>query len=70
MSLTEAIGGAGLAVYAEAALILFFAAFVAVAIQVMRKIETKALDERSQLPFGQDDEIITARGTPEAKRDV
>ena len=61
MSLTETVGAAGLSVYAEAALVLFFAAFVAVAIRLTRKQCEGDLREQSALPFdGSEDEFVSA----------
>ena len=63
MSLTETVGAAGLSMYAEAALILFFAAFVAVAVRLTRKQSEGDLLEQSALPFdGSEDEGV--RVTP------
>jgi hypothetical protein len=69
MSLTETVGAAGLSMYAEAALVLFFAAFVAVAIRLSRKQSENDLLEQSVLPFdGSEDEpvVVTARDRTEA----
>ena len=67
MSLTETVGAAGLSMYAEAALVLFFAAFVAVAIRLTRKQSENDLREQSVLPFdGSEDEPATARDPSEA----
>jgi hypothetical protein len=72
MSLTETVGAAGLSMYAEAALVLFFAAFVAVAIRLTRKQSEGDLLEQSVLPFdGSEDEPdrVTARARTEAITD-
>jgi len=72
MSLSETVASAGLAIYAEAALVLFFAAFLAVVFQVTRK--HAALNHRHDgaLPLDDGcavhDDEITARETPEAIR--
>jgi hypothetical protein len=69
MSLTETVGAAGLSMYAEAALILFFAAFVAVAVRLTRKQSEGELREQSALPFDDsEDEPVrtTARDRSEA----
>ena len=68
MSLSETVSAAGLAVYAEAALVLFFAAFVVVLIQVARKHAAASFDYESALPLDDAEERSTARETPEAIR--
>ena len=54
MKLSEIMSHAGLARYAEIALILFLLAFVAVVIAIFRPGSKRAMDEASRLPF--DDE--------------
>jgi hypothetical protein len=68
MSLTETVGAAGLAMYAEAALVLFFIAFAAVAIRLTRKQSESDLLEQSVLPFdgSEDERIVTASDRTEA----
>lgn len=72
MSLSETVSAAGLAFYAEAALVLFFAAFLVVVFQVTTK--RAAADHRlhGALPLDEGhaahDDEITARETPEAMR--
>jgi hypothetical protein len=69
MSLSETMSAAGLAVYAEAALVLFFAAFVVVLIQVARKHSSESFSHESTLPFDDAEDAhgrSTARETPEA----
>lgn len=71
MSLSETVGAAGLSIYAEAALLLFFAAFVGVLIQVLSKRSAGALDEVSTLPLDDtvDHSVLpTARKASEASR--
>jgi hypothetical protein len=51
MSLSETVSAAGLAVYAEAGLVLFFAAFVAILLQVLSKRTAADLHAASALPF-------------------
>ena len=61
MSLTETVGAAALSVYAEAALVLFFAAFIAVVIRLVRKDEQNTLQAQSVLPFdGSEDDRTEA----------
>lgn len=69
MSLTETVGAAGLSMYAEAALVLFFAAFVAVALRLGRKQSEGDLMEQSALPFDGSEEEgapVTTRERTEA----
>jgi len=71
MSLSESIGAAGLSFYAEVALVLFFAVFVAVTIQLMRKHGASSLRELSALPlegFEESGDCVTAHDSPEALR--
>jgi hypothetical protein len=73
MSLTETVGAAGLSIYAEAALVLFFAAFIAVAVRLTRKQTQGDLLEQSVLPFdGSEDEPfrLTAQGARRQSRDA
>jgi hypothetical protein len=53
MKLSDIVSAAsGLAVYAEVALVLFFAAFVTVLVQVASKRRAKDWEEASALPLG------------------
>ena len=73
MSLTETVSASGLAIYAEAALVLFFIAFLAVVIQVTRKGAREFLEHDSRLPLDDADERrgrSTDPATPEAIRHV
>jgi cbb3-type cytochrome oxidase subunit 3 len=73
MSLSETVGSAGLAVYAEAALVLFLIAFIAVVVQVTRKAAREMFEHDSMLPLDDADEPAertTAHDTPEAIRHV
>jgi len=73
MSLSETVSAAGLALYAEAALVLFFIAFLAVVIQVTRKGAREILEYDSTLPLDDADERrvrSTDPATPEAIRHV
>jgi hypothetical protein len=60
MSLTETVGAAALSVYAEAALVLFLAAFVAVIVRLARKDDQNTLQEQSVLPFDSEDDRTEA----------
>jgi hypothetical protein len=71
MSLSETVSAAGLAVYAEAALVLFFIVFLSVVIQVTRKWTAEAFRHESRLPLDECERNdqqgrATARETPEA----
>jgi cbb3-type cytochrome oxidase subunit 3 len=51
MRLTDIMSNAGLAVYAELGLVLFLAAFVAIAIRLFRPSDKRRHDEAAHLPF-------------------
>jgi len=69
MSLNETVGAAGLSIYAEAALVLFFAAFIAVAVRLMRKQGERDLLEQSVLPFdGSEDEPVLSTALKRTER--
>jgi cbb3-type cytochrome oxidase subunit 3 len=73
MSLSDTVGASGLAIYAEAALVLFLVAFLAVVIQVTRKGAREIFEHDSTLPLDDADERSsrsTAQETPEAIRHV
>lgn len=59
-SLADAVSGAGLEQYAEVALLIFFAVFVAVTLRVLAA-NKDSLDRASTLPFS-DEERDGARG--------
>ncbi len=67
MSLSETVGAAGLAFYAEAALLLFFAAFIAVTIWLVRKQSNRDLLEQSVLPFDGSEEAVQITAHDEAE---
>jgi cbb3-type cytochrome oxidase subunit 3 len=54
MKLSDVMSHAGLAVYAEVALILFFLAFVVVVVRVLRWSNREELDHVSHLPLDDD----------------
>lgn len=56
MKLSDIMGNAGLAGYAEVALILFFVAFVAVVIRTLAWSNREELDHVSHLPLDDDGE--------------
>jgi len=64
MSLGDVVGHAGLAGYAEVALILFVAAFLAIAVWTLLPRRKQEFDEASRLPL--DDERMGPAG-PGAK---
>jgi hypothetical protein len=71
MSLSETVSSAGLAFWAEAALVLFFVAFGVVLMEVLRKRTPESLRHESSLPLKDDDRpsrTTTVRATPEAIR--
>ncbi len=54
MKLSDIMGHAGLSAYAEIALILFLAAFVAVLVRTFRSSDRAELDRVSRLPLEDD----------------
>jgi cbb3-type cytochrome oxidase subunit 3 len=61
MRLSDVVGGAGLSVYAEIALLIFFVVFVAVVMRVF--FTTRAgMDQAARLPF--DDEAPSPSSAP------
>jgi len=65
MSLSDVMAGAGLAGFAEIALVLFLVAFVGVVVQVASRRHRGAFQAESVLPFDDD----TVREAPEASSD-
>lgn len=51
MTLSDIMAHAGLAVYAEVALVLFLAVFAAVAVRTLLPSRREALDADARLPF-------------------
>ena len=63
MSLTEIMSGAGLSRYAEAALLLFFFAFLVILWQIFRPSRKQALDRAARLPLDDDSvRTLSTRG--------
>jgi len=62
MKLSEIMSHAGLARYAEIALILFLLAFVAVVIAIFRPGAKREMDEASRLPFDDDSALKPRNG--------
>jgi len=60
MDLTTLMSHAGLAGYAEVALILFFFVFVGIAIRVFRPSRRTELEEMGRMPL-EDDRAVTPR---------
>ncbi len=60
MKLSDVVAGAGLAAYAEIALILFLLAFVAVCVAILWPRQDRRFDAASRLPL---DDDPTARPT-------
>lgn len=54
MKLSDVVGHAGLALYAEIALVLFAVVFVVVAADVLRKARKEELDRQACLPLQND----------------
>lgn len=54
MKLSDIMGHAGLSAYAEVALILFFAAFLAILVRTLRWTDRTELDRVSRLPLEDD----------------
>ena len=54
MSLTEIMSNAGLARYAEWALLLFFFAFVLIVVRVLRPSKRDTLEDQAKLPLEDD----------------
>jgi cbb3-type cytochrome oxidase subunit 3 len=54
MKLSDIMGNAGLAVYAEVALVLFLLVFLTLVIAVFRPSQKKRMDAASRLPFDDD----------------
>lgn len=56
MSLTDIMSGAGLATYAEIALVISFAAFAGVVVWVLRR-PRREMEERARQVLEDDDEV-------------
>jgi cbb3-type cytochrome oxidase subunit 3 len=54
MKLSDVVGAAGLAVYAEAALVLFLCVFLAVAVSVVGRRRTGDWARASRMPLSED----------------
>lgn len=65
MRLTDIMSGSGLAFYAEVALILFFVAFVGIAVWTFLPSRKRTLEKASRMPLDHDDD---APPTPGAER--
>lgn len=62
MRLTDIMSAAGLAGWAEAALILFFVAFCAIVIRIFWPGRRRELESRKHLPFADDESADPATG--------
>ena len=62
MSLSDIMGNAGLAFYAEVALVLFLLVFIVVVVRLLLPSRRHELDETSRLPL--DDDQSTTRSAP------
>lgn len=60
MSLTDLMSNSGLAVYAEVALVLFFLAFLVIAVRIFLPGRRAEMDAASRLPL--DDEHVSTPG--------
>jgi cbb3-type cytochrome oxidase subunit 3 len=54
MKLSDIMGNAGLAGYAEVALVLFLLAFLTIVILLFRPSQKQKMDDASRLPFDDD----------------
>lgn len=59
MSLSDIMSNAGLAFYAEVALVLFLLVFVAVVVRLLLPSRRRELDETSRLPLHEEEPPIT-----------
>lgn len=62
MKLSDIMSGAGLSIYAEIALVIFLAAFVAIVVRTFAPSRRRAMDEAARLPL---DDGRTVSGPPE-----
>lgn len=63
MSLSDIMSSAGLALYAEVALVLFLLVFIVVVVRLLLPSRRRELDEASRLPLD-DDRSTTTRSAP------
>ena len=63
MSLTDIMSSAGLAFYAEVALVLFLVVFLVVVVRLFLPSRRREMDEASRLPLD-DDDSPTTRSAP------
>lgn len=63
MSLSDIMGNAGLAGYAEVALVVFLLVFIAVVVRLLQPSRRQDLDEASRLPLD-DERPTTTRSAP------
>jgi len=64
MKLSDIVGAAGLAVYAEVALVLFLIVFVAVVFDVVSRHRASDWDQASRLPLADDSPIAPPSTSP------
>ena len=57
MTLTDLMSGAGLSIYAQLALLIFLAVFVAIVIRTFAPSRNQVMDELSRLPL-EDERIV------------
>ena len=62
MKLSDIMSGAGLSIYAEIALVIFLAAFVAIVVRTFAPSRRRSMDEAARLPL---DDGRTVSGPPE-----
>lgn len=60
MKLSDIMGAAGLSLYAQIALVIFLATFVAITIRTFAPSRRRELEEASRIPL-EDDIVITPR---------
>ena len=62
MSLTDIVSAAGLAIYAQVALIIFVAVFIAIVIRTFAPSRGRYMDEAARIPLEEDASFPASRG--------
>jgi hypothetical protein len=61
MSFTDLMSGAGLSIYAQVALVIFMAVFVAIVLRTFAPSRSQVMDELSRLPL-EDERVVPPQG--------
>ncbi len=69
MKLSDIMGNAGLSMYAQVALLIFFAVFIAIIIRTWAPSRRRELQDAAMLPLNDELPVARSSAAPDAQRD-